>query len=37
MNRSVQMPMFTPDTEWVPPEMLPDLSSHSDIAIDLET
>ena len=32
-----QMPMFTPDTSWAPPEVLPDLSSAKEIAVDLET
>jgi len=31
------MPMFTPDTSWAPPEVLPDLSSAKEIAVDLET
>ena len=35
--RTLQQPLFTPETEWVPPDFLPDLSSHSEIAIDLET
>ena len=35
--RTLQQPLFTPETEWVPPDRLPDLSSHSEIAIDLET
>ena len=35
--RPAQQPLFTPETEWVPPERLPDLSSYSEIAIDLET
>ena len=35
--RTLQQPLFTPETEWVPPERLPDLSSHNEIAIDLET
>ena len=35
--RTVQQPLFTPETEWVPPDHLPDLSSHAEIAIDLET
>ena len=35
--RSIQQPLFTPETEWVPPDRLPDLSSHKEIAIDLET
>ena len=29
--------MFAPQTEWFPPESLPDLSKHDEIAIDLET
>ena len=32
-----QRPLFTPETEWVPPTSLPDLSGYSEIAIDLET
>ena len=35
--RTLQQPLFTPETEWVPPDHLPDLSGHSEIAIDLET
>ena len=35
--RSIQQPLFTPETEWVPPDRLPDLSGHKEIAIDLET
>ena len=35
--RALQAPMFTPETEWIPPERLPDLSGHLEIAIDLET
>ena len=35
--RTLQQPLFTPETEWVPPDRLPDLSSHGEIAIDLET
>ena len=31
------MPMFKPETEWVPPTHLPDLKDHKEIAIDLET
>ena len=34
---SLQMAMFTPKTEWVPPAELPDLSSAKRIAIDVET
>ena len=35
--RTLQQPLFTPDTEWIPPDRLPDLSGHMEIAIDLET
>mgnify|MGYP001211106722 FL=1 len=35
--RPLQAPMFSPETEWVPPVRLPDLSQHTEIAIDLET
>lgn len=35
--RPAQQPLFTPETEWVPPTHLPDLSGYSEIAIDLET
>jgi len=35
--RTLQQPLFTPETEWVPPDRLPNLSSYSEIAIDLET
>ena len=31
--RPLQAPMFTPETEWVPPINLPDLSEHKDIHI----
>lgn len=34
---SLQMAMFTPKTEWVPPAELPDLSNAKRIAIDVET
>ena len=33
----IQRPMFAPQTEWIPPESLPDLSKYDEIAIDLET
>ena len=33
----IQKPMFSPPTEWLPPENFPDLSDHKEIAIDLET
>jgi len=34
---TLQMAMFTPKTEWVPPHELPDLSEAKTIAIDVET
>ncbi len=33
----MQIPLFKPQTEWIPPEEFPDLSKHDEIAIDLET
>jgi len=33
----IQVPLFKPQTEWLPPENFPDLSSYDEIAIDLET
>jgi DNA polymerase I-like protein with 3'-5' exonuclease and polymerase domains len=33
----MQKIIFKPQTEWLPPENFPDLSSHDEIAIDLET
>ena len=33
----MQIPLFKPQTEWVPPTEFPDLSKHDEIAIDLET
>ena len=35
--RSTQIPLFTPETEWVMPEELKDLRGYKEIAIDLET
>ena len=35
--RSLQTPLFTPETEWVMPEELKDLTGAKQIAIDLET
>ena len=35
--RTLQQPLFTPETEWVPPDRLPDLREHKEVAIDLET
>lgn len=37
MTRTVQEPLFVPQTEWVMPEELKDLSHYSEIAVDLET
>ena len=37
MSRTYQKPLFAPETEWVMPEELKDLSGHKEIAIDLET
>ena len=31
------IPLFTPQTEWLPPTDFPDLSSYAEISIDLET
>ena len=33
----IQQPIFTPRSDWTPPETLPDLSSAERIAVDLET
>jgi len=33
----IQVPLFKPQTEWLPPEEFPDLSKYDEIAIDLET
>ena len=33
----MQIPLFAPQTEWIPPEGFPDLSKYDEIAIDLET
>jgi DNA polymerase I-like protein with 3'-5' exonuclease and polymerase domains len=33
----MQMPLFKPQTEWLPPEDFPDLTQACEIAIDLET
>ena len=33
----MQMPLFKPQTEWLPPENFPDLSKYDEISIDLET
>ena len=34
---TLQMAMFTPKTEWIPPNELPDLTKAKEIAIDVET
>ena len=36
-RNSLQIPMFSPQTEWTPPDELKDLSQAKQIAIDLET
>ena len=33
----LQEPLFTPDSDWTPPESLPDLTAAKEICIDLET
>ena len=35
--RSTQIPLFSPETEWVMPEELKDLKGYKKVAIDLET
>ena len=35
--RTIQTPLFTPETEWVMPEELKNLKGAKEIAIDLET
>ena len=35
--RSTQIPLFTPETEWVMPDGLKDLKGYKEIAIDRET
>jgi DNA polymerase I-like protein with 3'-5' exonuclease and polymerase domains len=35
--RNTQIPLFTPETEWVMPDSLKDLKGYKEIAIDLET
>jgi len=37
MARTIQEPLFVPQTEWVMPDELKDLSQYDEIAIDLET
>ena len=37
MPRTIQPPLFAPETEWVKPEELKDLSHYKEIAVDLET
>ena len=36
-RNNLQIPMFSPQTEWTPPDELKDLSNAKQIAIDLET
>ena len=36
-SNSANLALFTPDSDWTPPEIFPDLSSCKRIAIDLET
>ena len=35
--RNTQIPLFTPETEWVMPDSLKELKGYKEIAIDLET
>ncbi len=35
--RNTQIPLFAPETEWVAPHELQDLSGYKEVAIDLET
>jgi len=35
--RNTQIPLFTPETEWVMPDGLKELKGYKEIAIDLET
>jgi len=37
MQTKMQMPLFPPKTEWVPPSELPDLTDAKELCIDLET
>jgi len=37
MNNSIQIPMFSPQTEWTQPDEFKNLSTAKEIAIDLET
>ena len=37
VRNNLQIPMFSPQTEWTPPDELKDLSNAKQIAIDLET
>ena len=34
---TLQPPLWQPQTEWIPPDEFPDLSTYTEIAIDLET
>ena len=33
----MQIPIFKPQTEWLPPTDFPDLGKYDEIAVDLET
>ena len=35
--RTIQTPLFTPETEWVMPEEIKNLKGAKEIAVDLET
>ena len=37
MKNPLQAPLFSPDSDWTPPEVLPDLTKAKEICIDLET
>jgi hypothetical protein len=37
MITKMQFPLFKPESEWVPPDSLPDITDASEIAIDVET
>ena len=37
IDTPLQQPLFSPDSDWTPPENLPDLKGAKEICIDLET
>ena len=37
LKNPLQQPLFSPDSDWTPPEQLPDLTAAKEICIDLET